>query len=97
MQCCYLAVAPLTHCTYQSGLNAFDTFGILPFPASSLTLEYFCVEASWRISYKTLKVYLLAILLAQLEGGFSDPTASTSPHLVYRDIFPQQGDNQRPM
>ena len=99
MQCRYLGVAPSTRRTYQSGLNAFDTFctrfGIPPFPASSLTLEYFCVEASQRISYKTLKVYLSGIRLAHLERGFSDPTDSASLHLVCRGIRRQQGDNQR--
>ena len=99
MQCRYLGVAPSTRRTYQSGLNAFKSFctqfGIAPFPASSLTLEYFYVQASQHISYKTLKVYLSGIRLAHLEQGFPDPTDSASLHLVCRGIRRQQGDNQR--
>ena len=59
MQCCHFGVAPSTHQTYQSGLTTFNTFcrqfGIVPFLASSLTLEYFCAHASQQISYKALK------------------------------------------
>ena len=66
-----------------------------PFPASSLTLEYFCVQASQKVSYKTLKVYLSRIRLAHIERGLSDPTDSPSLHLVCRGICRQQGDSQR--
>ena len=99
MQCRHLGVAPSTHRTYQSGLTAFNTFchqfGIIQFPASSLTLEYFCAHASQQISYKTLKVYLSGIRLAHIERGLPDPTESTSLHLVYRGIRRQQGDSRR--
>ena len=66
-----------------------------PFPASSLTLEYFCVQASQQVSYKTLKVYLSGICLAHIERGLPDPTDSYSLHLVCRGIRRQQGDSQR--
>ena len=66
-----------------------------PFPASSLTLEYFCVQASQQVSYKTLKVYLSGIHLAHIERGLPDPTDSHSLHLVCRGIRRQQGDSQR--
>ena len=99
MQCCYLGVAPSTRRTYQSGLTAFNTFchqfGIVPFPASSLTLEYFCAHVSQQISCKTLKVYLSEICLAHIERGLPDPTKSTSLHLVCRGIRRQQGDSRR--
>ena len=49
-------------------------FGIPPFPASSLILEYFCVHASQHVSYKTLKVYLSGIRLGHIERGMADPT-----------------------
>ena len=69
LQCHYSGVAPSTRQTYQSGLNAFNkfchVFGIPPFPASSLTLEYFCVHVSQHVSYKTLKVYFSGICLAR--------------------------------
>ena len=67
----------------------------MPFPASSLTLEYFCAQVSQHISYKTLKVYLSGIRLAHIEQGLPDPTDSTSLHLVCRGIRRQQGDHQR--
>ena len=99
MQCCYLGIAPSTRQTYQSGLNAFikfcSQFSITPFPASSLTLEYFCAQASEYVSYKTLKVYLSSIRLAHIEQGLYDPIESTTLHLVCRSICRQQGDHQR--
>ena len=66
-----------------------------PFPASSLTLEYFCIQASQQVSYKTLKVYLSGIRLANIERGLPHPTDSHSLHLVCRGICCQQGDSQR--
>ena len=94
-----MGVATSTRRTYQSGLNAFNTFcrqfGIVPFPASSLTLEYFCAQVLQHISYKTLKVYLSGIRLAHIEQGLPDPTDTISLHLVCRGIRHQQGDHQR--
>ena len=66
-----------------------------PFPASSLTLEYFCVHVSQHVSCKTLKVYLSGIRLADIERGTADPSKSIPSHLVCRGIHRQQGDNQR--
>ena len=66
-----------------------------PFPVSSLTLEYFCIQASQQVSNKTLKVYLSGIRLAHTEWGLPDPTDSPSLHLVCRGIRHQQGDSQR--
>ena len=86
MQCHYLGVVPSTRWTYQLLLTAFNTFchqfGIVPFPASSLILEYFCAHASQQISYKTLKVYLSRICRAHLERGLPDTSESISLHLV---------------
>ena len=99
LQCRFFGVAPSTRQTYQSGFNAFikfcSQFDITPFPASSLTLEYFCAHASQHVSYKTLKVYLSSIRLAHIEQGLPDPTESATLHLVCRGIRRQQGDNQR--
>lgn len=99
MQCHHLGVAPSTCWTYQSGLTAFNTFchqfRIIPFPASLLTLEYFCAHASQQIFYKTLKVHLSGIHLAHIERGLPDPTKSTSLHLVCRGIRRQQGHSRR--
>ena len=98
-QFCYFGVTPSTLRTYQSGFNAFITFrsqfDITPFPASPLTLEYFCAHASQHVSYNTLKVYLSSIKLAHIEQGLPDHTESATLHLVCRGICCQQGDNQR--
>ena len=99
LQCRYFGVAPSARQTYQSGLNAFimfcSQFDITSFPASSLTLEYFCAHASQYISYKTLKVYLSSNRLAHIEQGLPDPTKSVTVHSVCRGIRHQQGDKQR--
>ena len=73
----------------------YSHFDITPFPASSLTLEYFCAHASQDVSYKTLKIYQSSIRLAHIELGLPDPTESATLHLVCRGICRQQGDNQR--
>lgn len=100
LQCRYNGVASSTRRTYQSGLNAFANFcarfNILPLPASSLTLQYFCAYVSQHISYKTLKVYLSAIRLLHIEHDLPDPTDDSLLELVCRGIRRQQGDNKRP-
>ena len=83
-------MAPSTRRVYQSGLRSFydfcEKYRIHPLPASSLTLQFFCVEVSSHVSYKTLKVYLSGIRLAHLEHGFRDPTNDEVLHLVCRGI-----------
>ena len=100
MQCCYHGIASYTRRTYQSGLNAYFSFcarfKISPAPASPLTLQYFCVDASQHVSYKTLKIYLAGIRLMHIEQGLPDPTDDNLLHLVCRGIRRQQGDHQRP-
>ena len=85
---------------YQSGITAFykfcNKFNINPLPASSITLQFFCVDISAHTSYKTLKVYLAAIRLVHLEHGLDDPTNDHLLHLVCRGIRRLQGDNTRP-
>ena len=91
-----LGITPSTRCVYQSVLKSFYNFCqkymIQPLPASSLTLQFFCVEISSQTSYKTLKVYLAAIQLEHLEQGFSDPTNDEILHLVCRGIRRLQGN-----
>ena len=98
MQCRYNGVAQSTRRTYQSGLNAYFSFctrfNIITVPASSLTLQYFCVDKSHLVSYKTLKVYLAAIRLMHIENGFPDPTTDESLHLVCRGIRCQQSGSE---
>ena len=81
---------------YESGIKAYykfcEKFKIQPLPASSLTLQFFCVHNSCYASYKTLKVYLAAIRLRHLEQGLNDPTNDHLLHLVCRGIHRLQGD-----
>ena len=94
IQFCYHGVAKSTRRTYKSGLTAFirfcSRFNITPFPATSLTLQYFCADRSQCISYKTLKVNLAAVRLMHIEQGLSDPTTDELLHLVCRGIHRQQ-------
>ena len=90
-------MAPSTRCVYQSGLRSFynfcEKYKIHPLPASSLTLQFFCMEVSSHVSYKTLKVYLSGIRLEHIEQGFRDPTNDEVLHLVCRGIRRLLGDN----
>jgi len=47
-------------------------YHLIPAPVSSLTLQYFCACESTTVSYKTIKVYLAAILLNHIECGMTD-------------------------
>ena len=73
-----LGVAPLIYCTYRAGVRSYqqfcNQFNIQQFPATSLTLRYFCTSIAQRVSYKTIKVYLAGIRLEHLERGLHDPT-----------------------
>ena len=93
----YLGVAPSTRQTYNSGVNSYlqfcAQFNIQPYPASSLTLQFFCTDLSQRISYKSIKVYLAGIRLAHLERGHLDPTVDESLRLVIRAIRRLQGES----
>ena len=61
----YLRVAPSTRQTYTSDVNSYlqfcSRFNITPYPASSLTLQFFCADLARRVSYKSIKVYLAGI------------------------------------
>ena len=72
-----------------------NCFNISPTPASSLILQYFCVDKSQSVSYKTLKVYLAVIWLIHIENGLTDPTTDESFHLVCRGICWQQNTSER--
>ena len=84
---------------YESGIKAnykfCEKFKIQPLPASSLTLQFFCVHNSCYTSYKTLEVFLAAICLRYLEQGLNDPTNNQLLHLVCRGIRRLQGDKIR--
>ena len=85
-----LRVAQSTRRTYKAGVRAFQQFctqyAIIPFPASSLTLRYFCCYMACQVSYKTIKVYLAGIRLEHLERGLEDPTKDELLHLLCTGI-----------
>ena len=62
-----LGVAPSTRRTYRAGVRSYqqfcNQFNIQQFPATSLTLRYFCTSIAQHVSYKTIKVYLAGIRL----------------------------------
>ena len=94
---CYqsLGVAQSTRRTYQTGVRALQQFctqyAIAAFPASPLTLRYFCYYMACQVSYKTIKVYLADIHLEHLERGLEDPTKDELLHLLCTGIKRSQG------
>ena len=94
-----LGVAPSTRRTYQTGVRSYllfcDQFTIPPFPASPLTLRYFCSHIASHVSHKTIKVYLSGIRLEHLERGHHDPTDDELLRLLCKGIKRYQGDTSR--
>ena len=95
-----LGVAPSTRRTYQARVRSYllfcDRFTISPFPASPLTLRYFCSYIASHVSHKTIKVYLSGIRLEHLERGHHDPTDDDLLRLLCKGIKRSQGDTSRP-
>ena len=89
-QLIYFSIAPSTRHTYKSGetsfLNFCTTYNIPPYPASLLTLQFFCACLATHVSYKTIKVYLAGIRLAHLERGHADPTDIEPLQLLIRGV-----------
>ena len=76
--------------------NSFaNQFNIQQFPATSLTLRYFCTSIAQRVSYKTIKVYLAGIRLEHLERGLHDPTDDKLLQLLCTGIKRSQGTTSR--
>ena len=98
-QLIYLSVAPSTRRTYKSGetsfLNFCTTYNIPPYPASLLTLQFFCAHLATNVSYKTIKVYLAGIRLAHLERGHADLTDNEPLRLLIRGVRHLQGESSR--
>lgn len=94
-----LGVATSTHCTYQTGIRAFQQFcyqfTIPSIPATPLTLRYFCVSIVHKVSHKTIKVYLAGIRLEHIERGFLDPTNDELFLLLCKGIKRSQGSARR--
>ena len=94
-----LGVAPSTRRTYRAGVRSYqqfcDRFNIQQFPATSLTLHYFCTSIAQRVSYKTIKIYLAGIRLEHLERGLHDPTDDKLLQLLCTGIKRSQGTTTR--
>ena len=94
-----LGVAPSTRRTYRAGVRSYqqfcNQFNIQQFPATSLTLRYFCTSIAQRVSYKTIKVYLAGICLEHLERGLHDPTDDKLLQLLCTGIKRSQGTTSR--
>ena len=94
-----LGVAPSTRQTYQAGVQSYlqfcNQFNIVPFPASSLTLQYFCAHIAFQVSHKTIKVCLSGVQLEYLERGLPDPTDDELLRLLCKGIYQSQGDTSR--
>ena len=95
-----IGVAPSTRHTYQAGVRSYllfcDKFTISPFPASPLTLCYFCSYIASHVSHKTIKEYLSSVQLEHLERGHRDPTDDDLLCLLCKEIKRSQGDTSRP-
>ena len=95
-----LGVAPSTRRTYQARVRSYllfcDKFTISLFPASPLTLRYFCSYIASHVSHKTIKVYLSGIRLEHLERGHHDPTDDDLLRLLCKGIKRSQGNTSRP-
>jgi len=81
-----LGIAASTWQTYQAGIKALHQYTIVPFPAFSLTLCYFCCCMARQASYKTIKVNLAGICLEHLERDFEDLTKDELLQLLCTDI-----------
>ena len=73
--------------------NFCSAYYINPYPASTLTLQFFCTHLESKVSYNTIKVYLAGICLTHLESRHSDPTNNEPLHSLIRGIRRLQGDS----
>ena len=98
-QLIYLSIAPYNRLTYNSKVTSYHNFCSLyqinPYPASTLTLQFFCTHLASRVSCKAVKAYLAGIRLTHMERGHSDPTSNEPHHLLNRGIHHLQGDSPR--
>ena len=94
-----LGVAPSTCHKYRAGVRSYqqfcNQFNIQKFPATSLTLHYFCTSIAQRVSYKTVKVYLARIRLEHLERWLHDPMDYKLLQLLCTGIKRSQGTTSR--
>ena len=89
---------PSTRHMYQSGIDTYllfySCFNITPTLTSSVILQYFWMNKSQSVIYKTLKVYLSVICLMYIENGLPDPTTDESLHLVCKDVYPLHSNSE---
>ena len=81
------SIATTTARTYQTVNHKFIQFcnsaNLIPYPASSLTLQYFVASLSDKLSYTT---YLAAIRWHHIKKSLSDPTSNKRLLYVMKGI-----------
>lgn len=93
------SIAPSTLSTYNSGNRAFIHFcrqmGIYaPFPPTEELLVYFAVSLRYRVSVKTIKVYLTAIqYFSNIRGGTISLPGMNRLYYALRGIKRLQGNS----
>ena len=97
----HLGVATSTRRTYNTALLQFRSFcskyHITPFPASPLTIRYFCAYLAHfqHLKHGTIKTYLAGIQLHHIESGHADPTNDELVHYLCTGIKRLQGATKR--
>ena len=74
-------------------------YHITPFPASPLTIRYFCAYLAHfqHIKHSTIKTYLAGIRLYHIESGHADPTNDELVHYLCTGIKQLQGATRLPI
>ena len=85
------ALAPLSRHVYQVGLRHYRHFcktsNRKPYPAFQDTLKFFITYLAEKVSFKTLKLYLAAVNLNNIELGYKDKVHKMAQfHLLLRGI-----------
>ena len=57
-------------------ISLYNSANFIPYPASSLTLQYFLASLSDKLTYTTIKTYLAAICRHHINKSLSDPTSN---------------------
>ena len=84
------SIATTTARTYQTANHKFIQFcnsaSFIPYPASSLTLQYFLPSLPDKLSYTTIKTYLAAIGWHHINKSPSNPTSNKCLLYVMKGI-----------
>ena len=92
------ALAPSSRHVYQEGLRHYRHFcknsGLKAYPVSKDTLKFFITFLAEQMSFKTLKLYLAAVKLNNIELEYKDNVHKMAQlHLLLRGIKQTLGNN----